>query len=203
MHWDHFKHLYSQHFKVNADVSRGLVDRDFVLLQYKLQCQDCTPGGLSWKSGTQQLVTFKNALCPHLRYECGATNVRFSVWRGMLELLQIFQDSRTNVRQMWENKLLLGLLEFDQVSELLKPHESALIMRLSFVTGGSICITVRSNAHALGPGATAPLHLEPLDLKRLQAKSLMEYLRDIAIAERVRYLYCNSLTDYYTKATFQ
>ena len=28
------------------------------------------------------------------RYECNATNVRFSVWRGMLELLQLFHDNR-------------------------------------------------------------------------------------------------------------
>jgi hypothetical protein len=62
-------------------------------------------------------------------------------------------------------------------------------MRLSFVTGGSICITVKSNAHSLNQGATAPMHLEPLDLKRLQAKSLEDYLRDIALAEKVRNFY--------------
>lgn len=49
------------------------------------------------------------------RYECGSTNVRFSVWRGMLELLQIFQDQKTNVRKLWEKGLVLGFLEFDQV----------------------------------------------------------------------------------------
>ena len=55
-------------------------------------------------------------LCPHLRYECGSVNVRFSVWRGMLEVLQLFQDPKTNVRKLWERKLVMGFLEFDQVS---------------------------------------------------------------------------------------
>lgn len=54
-------------------------------------------------------------LCPHLRYEYDSTNVRFSVWRGMLELLQIFQDTKTNVRKLWEKNLIFGFLEFDQV----------------------------------------------------------------------------------------
>jgi hypothetical protein len=80
----------------------------------------------------------------------------------------------------------MGFLEFDQVANLLAPHHSTLIMRLSFVTGGTICFTVKSNVHAaIGSGSTAPLHLEPLDLKRLQAKRLEEYLKDIAIAENV------------------
>ena len=55
----------------------------------------------------------------------------------MLELLQIFHDARNNVKKMWEMGLLLGFLEFDEVDNLLETHKSALIMRLSFVTGGS------------------------------------------------------------------
>lgn len=35
-----------QHFKVNADVTRGLQDRDFDLLRYKLQCHDCQSGDI-------------------------------------------------------------------------------------------------------------------------------------------------------------
>jgi hypothetical protein len=184
MGWDHFKDLFKQHFRVNADVTRGLIDRDFDLLQYKLKCNDCRvdSGPLA------KVVTFKNMLCPHLRYECGSTNVRFSVWRGMLELLQIFQDQKTNVRKLWERNLILGFMEFDQVSHLLEKYDSALIMRLSFVTGGTICFTVKSNAHSLQQGAMAPMHLEPLDLKKLQAKCLKDYLRDIAIAEKVQYI---------------
>uniref|UniRef100_A0A7E4USI0 UL46 n=1 Tax=Panagrellus redivivus TaxID=6233 RepID=A0A7E4USI0_PANRE len=186
MGWDNFKMLFKQHFRINAGVQRTLMDRDFDLLQYKLTCNDC-------RSELQlqdlpEIVTFKNMLCPHLRYECGTTNVRFSVWRGMLELLQIFQDQKTHVRKFWERNLILGFMEFDQVSKVLERYDSALIMRLSFVTGGSICFTVKSNAHSLDNGATAPMHLEPLDLKKLQAKCIKDYLRDIAIAEKVKYV---------------
>lgn len=189
LQWENFKKLFMQHFKVNADVTRGLQDRDFDLLRYKLQCHDCQSGDIGARiNGAQQIVTFKNVLCPHLRYECGNTNVRFSVWRGMLELLQIFQDLRNNVRKLWEKNLLMGFLEFDQVAEILESHQSALVMRLSFVTGGTICLTVKSSAHAVGQGTTAPIHLEPLDLKRLQAKCLKDYLRDIADAEKVKYI---------------
>ncbi|VDK48044.1 unnamed protein product, partial [Cylicostephanus goldi] len=117
MHWEQFKHLYKQHFKVNAGVQRGLIDGDFELLKYKLQCPDCQSGESANINGIQQRVTFKNVLCPHLRYECGSTNVRFSVWRGMLELLQIFHDTRNNVRKLWEMGLLLGFLEFDEVAK--------------------------------------------------------------------------------------
>uniref|UniRef100_A0A158R4L6 Protein kinase domain-containing protein n=1 Tax=Syphacia muris TaxID=451379 RepID=A0A158R4L6_9BILA len=189
LQWQDFKELFKQHFKVNADVKRDLLDSDFDLLHYKLQCHDCQSGEPgTFVNGLQQIVTFKNVLCPHLRYECGNTNVRFSVWRGMLELLQIFQDSRTQARKFWEKNLLMGFLEFDQVAEILENFESALVIRLSFVTGGTLCITVKSSAHALGQTPTAPIHLEPLDLKKLQAKNLKDYLRDIADAERVNYI---------------
>ncbi|GMT24932.1 hypothetical protein PFISCL1PPCAC_16229 [Pristionchus fissidentatus] len=190
MRWDQFKHLYKQHFSVNAEVIRPLVDEDFDLLQYKLQCQDCQSGDTAARiNGAQKIVTFKNVLCPHLRYECGSTNVRFSVWRGMLELLQIFHDKRNNVHKLWEKDFLHGFLEFDQVDAMLERHYSALIMRLSFVTGGTICFTVKSTAHCATAGvATRPMHLEPLDLKKLQAKCLKDYLRDIADAEKVKYL---------------
>lgn len=189
MHWDHFKHLFKQHFKVNADVQRSLIDNDFELLKYKLQCPDCCSGQDGARiNGVQQIVTFKNVLCPHLRYECNSTNVRFSVWRGMLELLQIFHDTRNNVRKLWEMGILMGFLEFAEVDSLLMKHKSALIMRLSFVTGGTICFTVKSLAHTLDACATRPIHLEPLDLKRLQQKCLKDYLRDIADAEKVKYI---------------
>ncbi|CAJ0584918.1 unnamed protein product, partial [Mesorhabditis spiculigera] len=189
MLWGKFVQLYKQHFKTNAGVNRGLIDQDFELLQYKLQCQDCQSGDSSARiNGAQQIVTFKNILCPHLRYECGSTNVRFSVWRGMLELLQIFHDGRNNVRNLWEMGFLLGFLEFDQVDQLLEKRQSTLIMRLSFVTGGTICFTLKSNAHAVDAGVMKPIHLEPLDLKKLQAKCLMDYLRDIADAEKVKYI---------------
>ncbi|CAD6199932.1 unnamed protein product [Caenorhabditis auriculariae] len=52
------------------------------------------------------------------------------------------------------------------VDNLLAKHKSALIMRLSFVTGGTICFTVKSTAHTIDANATKPLHLEPLDLKK-------------------------------------
>ncbi|KAI1714425.1 signal transducer and activator of transcription 1 [Ditylenchus destructor] len=189
MSWEKFKYLFMQHFRVNAEVQRGLQDSDFDLLQYKIQCNDCTTAGSNIPGDVgERTITFKNMLCPHLRYECGSTNVRFSVWRGMLELLQIFQDPKTNVRKLWEKNLIMGFLEFDQVSSILANHQSALIMRLSFVTGGTICFTVKSNVHALQQGATAPMHLEPLDLKKLQAKCLKDYLRDIAVAEKVKYI---------------
>jgi hypothetical protein len=61
-------------------------------------------------------------------------------------------------------------------------------MRLSFVTGGTICITLKSTVHSIEQAPTTPMHLEPLDLKKLQAKSLVEYLRDIALAEKIKYL---------------
>ncbi|KHN82167.1 hypothetical protein Tcan_14435 [Toxocara canis] len=180
--WERFKHLYSQHFRVNAEVKRGFVDSDFDLLKFKLQCHDCeSVSAAKFSNSCEQRITFKNMLCPHLRYESGSTSVRFSVWRGMLELLQIFQDQRTTVRQLWQSELIFGFLDFRQVLEMLKMHDSTMCMRLSFITGGSVCVSINSSSHSV-------VHLEPLDLKRLQAKSLLDYVKDIAAAEMVKYI---------------
>ncbi|KAL7078795.1 hypothetical protein ACQ4LE_002745, partial [Meloidogyne hapla] len=202
MGWERFKLLFMQYFRVNAEVDRGLQNSDFDLLQYKIQCNDCSPPSNIQGIEEERKITFKNILCPHLRYECGSTNVRFSVWRGLLELLQLFQDNKTCVKKLWEKNLLMGFMEFDQVAKLLSPYPSALIMRLSFVTGGTICITLKSTVHQHSSGIDStindeqnsstsyvePMHLEPLDLKKLQAKSLVEYLRDIALTEKIKYL---------------
>lgn len=54
-----------------------------------------------------------------------------------------------------------------------------MIMHLSFTIGGCVLLNVKSAT------SNQILNLEPLDLKRLQAKSLREYLRDIAVTEKV------------------
>jgi hypothetical protein len=64
------------------------------------------------------------------------------VWRGILELMQLFQDPKTNVRRLWERHYIHGFLEFDQVSALLGPHHSALLMHISFITGKSIIFCI-------------------------------------------------------------
>uniref|UniRef100_A0A0N5A0K2 Protein kinase domain-containing protein n=1 Tax=Parastrongyloides trichosuri TaxID=131310 RepID=A0A0N5A0K2_PARTI len=187
--WHNFRHLLMLHFKVNAEVKRGLHEKDLDLLQYKLLCNDCVSQSKGQNiCGPAQIVTFKNILCPHLRYESGTTNVRFSVWRGMLEVLQIFQDTKNNVKKLWEKYLIWGFLKFDQVENLLENFDSALIMRLSFVTGGTICFTIKSNTHGTSFGNNVPIHLEPLELKKLTAKCLKDYLSDISVAENIKYV---------------
>lgn len=66
---------------------------------------------------------------------------------------------------------------------------------LSYIVGGSVCVgkicthrTFRfplTKCLVIKPASGQLLHLEPLDLKRLQAKSLNDYVADIATAERV------------------
>ncbi|RCN52421.1 hypothetical protein ANCCAN_01464, partial [Ancylostoma caninum] len=177
--WSRFKQLYQAYFTVNAEVKRPLSDVDFQLMKEKMECEDCRE--YSTAEGEEPLLTFKNVLCPHLRYDCDQNNLRFSIWRGknirtsaadeitcdhlgILEVLQIFQDPRTNVKQLWDDFILHGLTDINE----------AMTLR------GSICISTR--------GERGIVHLEPIELKKLQAKSAFEYLADIAESEKIEYV---------------
>jgi hypothetical protein len=119
--WRHFKELYAQYFSVNAEVDRSLCEEDFNVLENKMHCSECEePYHLQTTEPQSSLITFKHVLCPHLHYQVGKTDVRFSVWRGMLELLHLFSDSRTELKNMWECGLLLGFMERERVNTLLR-----------------------------------------------------------------------------------
>uniref|UniRef100_A0A158P9M6 E3 ubiquitin-protein ligase n=1 Tax=Angiostrongylus cantonensis TaxID=6313 RepID=A0A158P9M6_ANGCA len=115
--WSHFKQLYQTYFTVNAEVKRSLSDIDFQLMKEKMECEDCREHATA--SGEEPLLTFKNVLCPHLRYDCDQNVLRFSIWRGNLEVLQIFQDARTNVKQLWDDFILHGLTDIDDIEYVL------------------------------------------------------------------------------------
>ncbi|VDL70041.1 unnamed protein product [Nippostrongylus brasiliensis] len=173
--WSRFKQLYQAYFTVNAEVKRPLSDIDFQLMKEKMECEDCREH--TQPNCEEPLLTFKNVLCPHLRYDCDQNVLRFSIWRGILEVLQIFQDARTNVKQLWDDFILHGLTDISEINEmLLAQPASVMYLRISFVAGGSICISTR--------GERGVVHLEPIELKKLQAKSVFEYLADIAESEK-------------------
>uniref|UniRef100_A0A1I7WIK0 Fatty acid synthase n=1 Tax=Heterorhabditis bacteriophora TaxID=37862 RepID=A0A1I7WIK0_HETBA len=83
--------------------------------------------------------------------------MRFSIWRGKYVLILNF------------------------VNNLLMPHSSVMCLRISYVAGGSICVTIRSEQ-------SQTVHLEPIELKKLQTKSVFEYLADIAESANINYI---------------
>ncbi|CAD6194700.1 unnamed protein product [Caenorhabditis auriculariae] len=181
--WSRFKQLSTQYFTVNAEVKRPLQDCDFIIFKDKLECDDCRefPTSVVFPERT---VTFKNVLCPHFRFETtDNTIMKFSIWRGILEILQIFQEQKANVKTLWDDYLLHGFLDTTSLMNLIQQahNSSVLVVRLSYIMGGSICVTVRS---ALGD----VVHLEPIDLRKLQTKSIFEYLADIAESAQINYI---------------
>uniref|UniRef100_A0A183CR28 NR LBD domain-containing protein n=1 Tax=Globodera pallida TaxID=36090 RepID=A0A183CR28_GLOPA len=100
--WKHFKLLYLLYFAMNAEVQRTFTDDDFTILQAK---NSTVPNAAK---------TFR--LVP--RSVAAKCDLRFSVWRGMLELLHLFNDAKTETRHLWECGLLLGLMEMKTVREM-------------------------------------------------------------------------------------
>lgn len=100
------------------------------------------------------------------------------MWRGILEVLQIFQDPKAAVKVLWEHYLMHGFLDTQSVVQLLSGRSNCMVVRLTFVLGGSVCVSYRNHCGEI-------VHLEPLELKKLQAKSVLEYISDIAETAKV------------------
>ncbi|VDM83129.1 unnamed protein product [Strongylus vulgaris] len=104
-------------------------------MKEKMECEDCRE--YNTPEGEEPLLTFKNVLCPHLRYDCDQNTLRFSIWRGILEVLQIFQDARTNVKQLWDDFILHGLTDINEINEMLLAQPSSVMyLRISYIAGG-------------------------------------------------------------------
>ncbi|CAB3406940.1 unnamed protein product [Caenorhabditis bovis] len=180
--WNTFRKLCSQYFTVNAEVSRRMEESDFDVLEEKMQCEDCDdhrrhppmlPNG-------ERRISFKNMLCPHLRFETDTTMMRFSVWRGILEMVQIFQETKTNVKMAWDDYLLHGFVDTSRIADLLGPYRNCLMVRLTYIIGGSLCVSYRNDGDVV--------HLEPIDLRKLQTKCILDYLADIAESAMIDYI---------------
>lgn len=194
--WKHFKLLYSLYFAMNSEVTRTFTDEDFTILQQKMHCSECIDASQANDySSLDQFphnqrhqfipdlrISFKNVLCPHLHFTSPSCDLRFSVWRGMLELLHLFSDQKTETRNLWEAGLLQGFMELNTVHSMLRTLPgSGLVMRLSLVAGACVCITVKCSNDEF-------LDLEPLDVKKLQSKNLNDYLKDIILSEKVDFV---------------
>ncbi|GMT26222.1 hypothetical protein PFISCL1PPCAC_17519, partial [Pristionchus fissidentatus] len=198
--WHRFKLLLQKYMKIAGEVTREFSDEEVEMLQSKMQCAECADSGLD-KDGTP-MVAYKNLLCPHLRYEhcqpstsremsdetanessndAPMTNrdIRISVWRGVLEILQFFTDPKTAVPDLWEDGVLHGFNYVDLMTERMSRMTcTSLAIYLSMANGGSVCFVVRRRDGSI-------VHLDPIDLKKLQIKPLTEYLWDIGNDEKV------------------
>ncbi|CAI2350182.1 unnamed protein product [Caenorhabditis sp. 36 PRJEB53466] len=175
--WHQFKTLTRQYFMVNGEVTRSMEESDYALLEDKMHCEQCTD-----ESETDNIgISFKNMLCSHLRFDTDTVQMRFSVWRGFLEVLQIFQDPKAAVKVLWEHYLMHGFLDTQAVIDLLGSRHNCMVIRLTYILGGSVCVSYRNPCGEI-------IHLEPLELKKLQAKSILEYISDIAETAKIEYV---------------
>uniref|UniRef100_A0A0K0F442 C2H2-type domain-containing protein n=1 Tax=Strongyloides venezuelensis TaxID=75913 RepID=A0A0K0F442_STRVS len=176
--WEQFKSLYSRYFSANAECKRTLTDSDFNVFVGKMKCNECSDNTLNY---SHPLITFKNVLCPHLHSDSSDKVLKFSIWRGMLELLHLFNDNRTEVKTLWENGVIYGFLDFGQIEQMIESYNSIILIHISFVISACICFVIKNNDHIV--------YLEPLDLKKLQSKSLTDYFKDIVISENIKNVY--------------
>ncbi|CAJ76929.1 Integrase catalytic domain-containing protein [Caenorhabditis elegans] len=181
--WSQFKHLTRRYFMVNGEVIRTMEESDYALLQDKMHCEQCGDDSteLEDEENHEGCISFKNILCSHLRFDTDTVQMRFSVWRGILEVLQIFQDPKAAVKVLWEHYLMHGFLDTQAVVNLLMPRHNCMVIRLTYILGGSVCVSYRNLCGEI-------IHLEPLELKKLQAKSILEYISDIAETAKIDYL---------------
>ncbi|PAV64554.1 hypothetical protein WR25_01651 [Diploscapter pachys] len=183
--WRRLNELIREYFAVHGEVCRTLNDDDFILLENKLKCSECTDENMIEDSddstNPDRLITFKNVLCPHLRSDYATNGLRFSLWRGLLEVLQIFQEPRSSIRVLWDDFLIFGFIDIVNMTNLLMQHQSAMCIRLSLTYGGSICFTLRTPQGEI-------VHMEPIEAKKFQAKNIKEYVVDLAQAQNIEYL---------------
>ncbi|CAL2040785.1 unnamed protein product [Caenorhabditis brenneri] len=185
--WTQFKNLTRRYFMVNGEVTRTMEESDYALLEDKMHCEQCGDDSSELdEENEEDCISFKNILCSHLRFDTDTLQMRFSVWRGFLEILQIFQDPKAAVKVLWEHNLMHGFLDTQTVVNLLMPRHNCMVVRLTFVLSGSVCVSYRNLCGEI-------IHLEPLELKKLQAKSILEYISDIAETAKVDYLLTNNL----------
>ncbi|EFP04822.1 hypothetical protein CRE_29863 [Caenorhabditis remanei] len=180
--WTQFKNLTRRYFMVNGEVNRTMEESDYALLEDKMHCEQCGDDSNDFDGQPgEDCISFKNILCSHLRFDTDTVQMRFSVWRGILEVLQIFQDPKAAVKTLWEHYLMHGFLDTQSVVNLLMPRHNCMVIRLTYILGGSVCVSYRNLCGEI-------IHLEPLELKKLQAKSILEYISDIAETAKIDYL---------------
>lgn len=59
-----------------------------------------------------------------------------------------------------------------------RAFEFVFLPKSKILHSGSVCVSLRNNDGEI-------LHLEPIDLKKLQTKSVLDYLADIAASSKV------------------